>query len=86
MMIRLLVLVTTEDVLDLVHHSLIGVVVLLAGKLVLNGLAGGLLAVWDNITGDVVSSARHAVGDLVDGGLGVLWSRLGVVSMLRCSW
>lgn len=82
-MIRLLVLVTTEDVLDLVYNGLVGVVVLLTGELVLDRLAGGLLAVWDNITSDVVGSARDTVGDLVEGGLGVLWGCLTFVSMIR---
>lgn len=48
--------------LGLVEERLVLVGVLLAGGLVLEGLAGGLLAVWDDVAGEDVSGGVESEG------------------------
>lgn len=51
-----LLLVHSDGVLRLVEDAVILVGVGGAGSLVLHGLTGGLLAVWDDVTGKDVST------------------------------
>ena len=68
--------VHADSVLGLVEDGLVLGVILAAGCLVAEGLASGLLAVWDEVTGGLVASAGETFTDLVEGGLGGVWGGL----------
>lgn len=72
--------VHADGVLGLVEDGLVLGVILAAGCLVAERLGGGLLAVWDEVTGGLVAGAGETLTDLVEGGLGGVW--LGFVTDL----